>query len=274
MAGSRWVVSLFILWHIAAIFIGSLPAPRRVPPIGPARYPADDSIAAVLTPALDTVTATFSSVPPVLWRATRLFRRPVGLYLSVTGQAQQWNMFSSSPTVDQYVRVRYYVGDEQPSHQKDSPIWVATELVFPAHREDQVRLFRSYRDSYRDKAIAIALEDFYRRRDRDLIRPDTLSSNLPDDLAPIGRYFGRRFARAHLREHERILRTEVWYGTSRNPLRGAPPNSEDIAARIALLRDYYEGPVENRIRIPPYPPYRAVEEEADIRWLLEYFEER
>jgi hypothetical protein len=182
-------------------------------------------------------------------------------------------MFSNPPTVDQYLRIRYYVGTDAPGASRPGASWAATELVLPAHREDRIRRIQSYRDSYRDKALAIALDEFFGRRDPHLIQRETRPSQLPDSLAPVGRFFARQFQRQHLQSNERILRTEVWSGTSPNPRRGAPADSPEHAARVAALRGYYEGPVEHRLRVPPYPPYHGTEKEADIVWVLEYFEE-
>jgi hypothetical protein len=44
------------------------------------------------------------------------------------------------------------------------------------------------------------------------------------------------------------------------------------AARLAILRDYYQGPIENHFGPIMYPPYPSGEQEADIQWFLEYFE--
>jgi hypothetical protein len=43
--------------------------------------------------------------------------------------------------------------------------------------------------------------------------------------------------------------------------------------RAAALESYYDGPIEQRIDVAPDPPYHAGEHEADITWLLEYYEE-
>jgi hypothetical protein len=150
---------------------------------------------------------------------------------------------------------------------------MATELVMPAHREDRIRLLQSFRDSYQDKAFEVAMDGFFRRRSAALVRPDTTSKDLPDDLAPIARYFSARFSRTHLSSSERIVRTEVWIGTAPIPRTRSDRESHTLASRIAALRAYYEGPIETRRRIPPYPPYHSADDEADIRWLLEYFEE-
>jgi hypothetical protein len=271
MSGIRWVVSGFILWHLIALSIGALPNPQRLPPVGAARHPTDDRIAAVITPGLDAVAAAAFEVVETLWTITRPLHGAANTYLSITGLAQRWNMFSNPPTVDQYLRVRYYVGRTDLRELEEQPVWTATELVLPAHREDQVRVAQSYRDSFRDKAMAIALEDFFRRRPASLIRRDTSSTELPDDLAPIGRYFGQRFQRAYLRPNERIVRTEIWYGTVPNPKRGSP--STTPAARVAAINAYHSAPVESPRGIVDYPPYHAREKELDIQWVLEYFEE-
>ena len=41
---------------------------------------------------------------------------------------------------------------------------------------------------------------------------------------------------------------------------------------MSVLRDYYQGPVENHFGTSAYPPYHSEQDQADIRWFLEYFE--
>ena len=176
-------------------------------------------------------------------------------------------MFSNLPPFDRYWRVRYYV---QPAGGRP---WTATELIGPAHPEDRIRLIQSFRDSFQDKALELATAGFNRNRRPEAIKPDSRPGDLPGDLAPIGRYFARRFASARLRgPDERIVRTEVWIGTIDNPPPGQPPDEAARMTRWAALRAYEGGPVEDHLRVRPYPPYHGVEEEADIRWVLEYFE--
>jgi hypothetical protein len=151
---------------------------------------------------------------------------------------------------------------------------MATELIMPAHHEDEVRMFQSYRDSYFDKAVAIAEADFYRKRRAALIRPDTQPTELPDALAPILRYFARRFEKTRLSgKGQRIVRTELWIGHAPTAPLGGSPNEAALAERMSTIHDYYDGPVEQRINVPPFPPYHVGEREADILWVLEYFEE-
>jgi hypothetical protein len=200
--------------------------------------------------------------------ATAQLAWPGQIYISATGLAQQWAMFSNPPRVDNYLRVRHYI---QPERGRP---WTATELVWPAHREDRIRLVSSFRDSFQDKALELAVEGFLRRRRPAAIAPGTQPNELPDDLAPVARLFARRFADARLRDGgQRIVRTEVWVGTADNKAMGSPIDREGLAERRASLLEYSDGPIENRLRVPPYPPYHGEEQDAGILWQLEYFEE-
>ena len=265
----RRLVSAFMVWHLTAIVLGAIPPPNRVPAPSARQHPG------TLGPAGDRVTDAFDALASVVrpiskgvWWVTRPLHRAADSYRALTGLGQGWGMFSNPPKVDQYVRTRYYV---QPAGGRH---WIATELIMPAHREDRVRLVASYRDSYQDKAIAIALETFYRRRTPALIRPATRSDELPDDLAPIGRYFARQFERRVLAgTAQRIVRTEVWVGNAASPDLGGSMNRAVRLARLGVLQAYFEGPIEQRFTVPPYPPYHAGEQEADIQWVLEYYEE-
>lgn len=258
-----------LVWHLTAIVIGALPPPESFDNF-PARQPSP------MGPVADGVTAGFDGlahvVAPIskgIWWVTQPIHRAARWYRAVAGVGQQWAMFSNPPRAQQYLRVRYYI---QPRRGSE---WMATELVMPAHREDQIRLFQSYRDSYEDKAMAIALTSFYSRRKPAAIAPDTKPEQLPDDLAPIGRYFARRFeARSLAGTGARVVRTEVWVGSAPAPSMGETLDPAVRDARNTVLQAYYEGPVEQRFGVPPYPPYHGGEAEADIRWVLEYYEER
>jgi hypothetical protein len=184
--------------------------------------------------------------------------------------AQHWRMFSNPPVVNQYVRILYYVGREGDQLQDANRI--VSELVAPAHREDRVRLLKSYVDASRDKAMMISLDRFFGRRRGGLSGPDVRTSDLPDDVAPVMRYFERRFARRQLIEGERVLRTELWYGTAPIARRGERTEAAWRRARLSILREYYDGLIEYRGRAIR-PPYQALLPEGDINWVLEYFEE-
>ena len=261
MSRTRWVVSAFIVWHLMSIAIASLPTvawvARDKPPT---LLPGPTWVADQLSWGIS------KAVAGVRGAAAWAIGTPTGRYVDITGLGQYWAMFSNPPHYDRYWRVRYYI--ESPGART----WMATELIGPSHREDQIRMFQSYRDSYRDKAFEIAFDGFVKRRKPAAIAPGTLTTELPDDLAPIARFFARRFA-ASLSAGERIVRTEIWIGTVGNKPMGEPVNASVATERHAALLGYTEGPVEERLSVRPYPPYNGVEEEGDIRWLMEYYEQ-
>jgi hypothetical protein len=264
---------LLIAAHLTALLIGSIPPPSQLsnPAFPEAR--GVEPISAWLTPRLDAAAAAAARVHLTLWNLTSPLRPIVSRYLGATGLDQQWAMFWNPSLTDQYVRVRYYVGSGAPGTHPARVKWLATELVSPAHREDRVRLLASFHDSYSDKAMEIAMGIFRRKRGQDLVRPDTTSAELPDSLAPLARYFARRFARARLTGDDRVVRVEVWSGSAPNPEFGSAPSRAEVAERQARLGGYYDGPVERHLGSMAYPPYHAAEDEADIQWVLEYFEE-
>ena len=265
----RRLVIAFVVWHLTAIVLGAIPPSSRL-----SNFP-DRSTPGTLGPAVDAVTLGLDRitraafvVPRVLLWLSKPLQPLASRYLRATGLGQSWAMFSNPPQYDEYVRTRYYV---QPPGGR---AYMVTELVSPALREDRVRLVDSYRASYQDKAIAIALSSFYSKRKKALIAPETRPDQLPDDLAPIGRYFARRYAARALDDSDaRIVRTEVWVGRAATPGLGMPRDEASYRERLAALQTYYDGPVEERFHVPPYPPYHGGENEADIVWVLEYFEE-
>ena len=261
---NRLLVSAFVGWHCLAIALGALPGPGALPKVQPRKEGATP-----LVRGLDATASTFAIVPRALARASALIRPVASEYVRVTGLAQQWQMFGNPPTYDEYLRVRFYVAGRPSARAR----WVATQLIMPTSREDSVRVLRSYRDSYQDKAFAIALQRFFEKRKPELIAPDTPTSALPDELAPIARYYARQFGRRYLLPNERVIRTEVWYGRAANAAPGASLDSSAHAARMNALFEYYDGPVEDRVLVPPYPPYHATERQGDLQWLLEYYEE-
>jgi hypothetical protein len=274
MSRHRWVISLLLVLHLGALAFGAVPVPQSLA----ARFespedPADtDPIATRLKPVLDAAAAALSHTSLAIWNATHPISMIASVYLKALGLGQQWTMFGLPPRQDEYVRLRYYVATRDVP-DRAAPSWSATELVYPATREDQVRLIRSFWYTSRDVSIFKSLSAFVTRLKAETdIRPDTRSSELPDNLVPIARYFARRFQRNHLTAQERILRTDVWYGTAATPPRGSQMEPGARDARLEILRTYYEGPIENHLPAPDYPPYFAVEREGDISWVLHYFE--
>jgi hypothetical protein len=271
--GSRLRVFLLIAGHLTALVIGSIPPPSQLSNPAHPEARGVEPISAWLTPRLDAVAVVAARIHLTLWNVTAPLRPIVSRYLSATGLDQQWGMFWNPSLTDQYVRVRYYVGSGTPGTGSPRVKWLATELVSPAHREDHLRLLHSFHDSYSDKAMEIAMGTFHRKRGQRLVRPDTTSGELPDSLAPMARYFSRRFARARLGGDDRVVRVEVWSGSAPNPAFGSDTSRAAIAERQARLGGYYDGPVERHLGSMAYPPYHAEEDEADIQWVLEYFEE-
>jgi hypothetical protein len=275
MSAKQWALSAFFVCHVIATGLGAFQLSGFDLTVGPPRYPANDRLAATLTPLLDSSAAVVAPALDGLLHATRPIGRLAAAYLDITALGQNWKMFSVPPAVHEYLKVRYYIGRREPGGPTSSALsWTATELIMPAYREDEMRLrlFGAYRDSFRDKAMSVALQRFRGNRDQRLLRPDTTSAELPDDLAPIGRYFASRFEREALGPDERILRTDIWYGAAPIPPPGTIPDRDATDRRWSVLREYYDGPVEDHFGRPVYPVYHAGETEADITWILEYFE--
>ena len=269
MSPSRWVVSVLLACHLGALTLGSLPRPEQLRPVGPPRISSRNALAAALTPTLDSAAAAFSRVHHLSWRATEPLHGFARWYVSLTGLGQRWRMFMNPPTYDEYIQARYYVG----ASGSTRPAWVATELIFPAHREDHVRLVQSFRDSYTDKAIAIALASFMIARSTSAESPDDTAPDSSDALAPVAGHFARRFTSRYLVAGERVLRTELWIARTPNAAPGTALDPRRLEARLAVLRRYYEGPVQDR-RVPrEYFPHRAMQTEADLSWVMEYIDQ-
>jgi len=258
----RKLVSAFIVWHLIATVTAAMPSGTWV---GRASGATPNAI----TRFLDrSAAAIIGAIADGRATSNRVIGKPVEMYVSLTGLGQRWGMFSTPWEFDRYWRIRYYV------RTSGGGIWSSTEVLAPAQFNGGIRLVQSFRDSFRDKAIELATQDFGRRRRADAIRPDARPQDLPDDLAPIARYFARRFVAERLDpRRDRLVRTEIWVGSVDNAPPGRAPDDASRSVRAALLQTYASGPVDNRLPPLRYAPYQGVENEADIRWLLEYFEE-
>ena len=270
MSPARWMTSLLLMCHVLALALASVPSPDLVTPVGPPRHPSAGLLVSTLTPLLDRTAAALVTVSGHIWSATRPLHRVATLYVNSSGLEGLWSMFAVPGETDQYIRIRYWVSAA--ANGRNGELRVATELVFPIHREDRSRLMRSYWNKFQDKSVAEALSRFYRAEQQSLLQAGTQPTELPDDLAPVLRFFARRFERDRLDVNERILRAELWAGRSPNPKPGATRTAEELDAHLAVLRRYYDGPVERRTSVPLYPPHHASELEGDIEWVLEYFE--
>lgn len=274
MRRNERLLSAFLAWHIVAMFVGAIPDPSvdPLPPIPLPRDVHDDVLASRVAPVLDSAVEGFVHVPVVLNRLLRPVRPAVDFYLGMLNLQQRWSMFASPPQADQYLRLRYFVAPVLAGDRLSRPTWTASELVMPAHDETQVRLWHSYLDSSRDKAIGSALDEYHRAMSSMMDRGGRVPDPLPLDLAPVGRYFAREFARRQLGPNERIVWVETWYGEALNPPPGHALAAETLSAREKVLEKYYEGPV--RAPAVTVGRYGAREHEADINWLLDYVEPR
>jgi hypothetical protein len=266
MNRTRRLTSILIVCHLSATIIGAIPAPKKLPKFDRLIDPNRNVLSGTFTPTLDRLVDNMAAVHGWTWRSFSPAIELASHYLSALGLGQSWAMFSVPPQTDSYVRLRYFISDGAGEQIR----WVATELLMPDAPEDRVRWFASYRGSFRDKAFETSLGSF--REHRKETRANLTSSELPDDLRPFTRYFGRHFAEAHLLPTERIVRTELWLGTAPNN----PPGSGNVAGtppeRLQILSAYYSGPIEDRSPNPPLPPYHASQHEGDIAWILEFFE--
>ena len=275
MSAPRRVLSCFIAWHLIALTVRALPSPELLPETqgnsgsAPAVPPTEHRDGA-LTQGLDAAAATLRPIALGLERLARPIAWPADAYMKAIGFAQTWRMFSIPPTVAQYVRLRYYVAGQR--SVSGGAEWSASELIVPALPENRVRLARSYLDSSRDKAVMVALENFHKGRRSVRLRPDIRPDELPDYVAPVVRFFSRRFEQERLRPDERVVRVEFWYGVAPIAAPGSPDETSLRSGRAPFLQPYYDGVVESRLAITRFPPYLSREQEGDITWVLDYFE--
>ena len=263
MSRSQWLISVLLVCHLSGLVIGAIPRPGELLRVQPPRHPDRNPLAALLTPPLDAAAAAFIPVHDATWRLTTPLRTLSEWYVGLTGLGQRWRMFMNPPTYDEYLKARFHIRQTGADHE----IWTASQLVFPSHREDRVRLLQSFRDSYTDKAIAIALADFVNTRTA--VAFDDSTADPSTRLDPLARHFAADFARRHLRPDQQVVGTELWRARVPNPAPGTPAAADAAARRQTLLRRYYDGPVEDRSRPRPLALGTTVVEE-ELRWVLEY----
>ena len=253
MSDRHRALSLLLMYHLTALGLAALPAPDRLTLVEPGAPPQVDVIAAYLTPPLGRAaswvarvqSAMFAWSTPLVW-----ITRP---YIDA-GLKQNWSMFANPVTDRNYLRLDYYVETVQSR-------WVAHELVFPLEREDRVRLLHDFRD----KAVVSAIESFFLMR-----REGTPGAE--NDFKPLVRYFKSQYHDKHLLGGERIMRTDVWYGTAAIAPRGANRDPDASASRLEALSRYYDGTDQEAFAGARYPRLDSEEREADIVWTLAYIE--
>jgi hypothetical protein len=266
MSTVRWVLSLLIAYHLAALTAAAIPAPDALPFPSEIRHPSNDSIAAAVTPVLDGAARSLSRLEPILFQLSAPVRSLTRVYSEAGLGGQQWNMFSTPYTVDKYVRLDYYVvRDADPLRPR-----LLRELALPADDEARVRLLHQFRD----KVMLNTLDNYFKE-----VAAASASGGEPFEpeaarrlrgLEPIVRYFASRLVRT-LRPGERLVRTELWNGEAPIP----PPDQgwerEMRTVRLAALAPFRQGPAPVAAsEVTRYQQRGAMEREADIRWLLVY----
>ena len=277
MTRGQWFLSAFLVCYVASLVLNSLPTPADLLEIRsrdsapPAPHP--------LAQAVDALAFQTMALHRSVWQVVEPLATAAATTTGMTGVPQRWNMFTNPPRGNEYLRLRYYV---TPS---DRPAWTAVELVFPANREDRVQLFDGFTRSFLNKALAKATDGYLVARER-LIRERgfnrdadreallaAISRHPPGSYVPVVRYFSRRFAAVNVPADARLTRVEVWYGFAPLAPAGQRVSTAQLLDRHTVLDRYYGGP-RREPTIGAYPPYGAVEREADIAWNLFYTEER
>lgn len=273
MSGHRRLVSVFLAGHLAAIGVsaipsaGSLSADARVPGAPP------NAVSAAVTPRLDRLARTSAAVLERLDTVVAPVRRATGPYLQRLGLYQTWRMFTSPPRYDSYVRMRYFVASPK-GGSSVLPAFVATELIYPAGREDRVKLLQ-YQNAYRNKALSNAMDRFHVQYAAQLVRPrgDFMPGEAGRHLAPLARYYTRRFTSGHLSNGERVVRAELWHGVAENGVAGSAAEALRRASRQVRLQRFYDGPVEEPIQRQSMRPLMSEDHDGDVTWALEHVEQ-
>jgi hypothetical protein len=254
MPSSRTLVLVFFAVHVLAITVAAIPDPRTIPPVE--SRPAASSFVR----SVDRGARAVFAVSERVWRWSAWIRPVTTQYVNSTAQHQRWHMFSGPLTVNELVRLRYYVARDGLA----APLWTATQVVFPSHPDQWWRGLDSFRNSYRDKAVMTALGDF---RDRLTNPPDPES--VPDNLVPVASYFTAAFAQ-QLAAGEHVVRSEIWY--ARVPIPGVSGGDPDVPS--PPLPATKAGAVERRDEVPAYRQPFAREVDAGATWLLLYAQDR
>jgi hypothetical protein len=249
MSGSQWAAPLACCLYSVAMLVAALPSPQELrlanAPTAETRevFTALDRAAV----AVETAGAWLSrTVEPL-----RVISRP---YVG-TGLGQNWNMFSTPATFDEYVRLEYVVRRFGPRADERHVF----ELVFPAHVESQVRLWHRYRD----KAIHNSLEAFFAAR----ASADTASAGR--HLEPLVRYFTNRLRASPALRDQDVVQTRVWYGVAENPGPGSVANPDLVRRRAAVLAEYDRGSMRPEAR-RSRSSTGGQDVEQDIVWAMLY----
>jgi hypothetical protein len=271
MSLNRWLLSAGLLFHIVALTAAAIPTPdrmgRHTSEQEQIRHPFDDPVAAVLTPSMDRAGLWLERIHPVVFKTVSPIRWATWPYVEI-GLHQVWDMFSNPATDDHYVRLTYYTAPVGFPHAR----WAVQELVYPAQRDDRVRLTHDFQDKVVSSAIEKARVRLGQERKASLSKAPPIGK-MPDDpraaeLVPLARFFAKRYRERYLTPGERVLRTEIWYGSAAMPPRGRQLDDQVLRARHDVLAKYYDGPVPSVSVGSTYQSLWTTQREADIKWQL------
>jgi hypothetical protein len=274
IASTRWILSVFLVWHLTALALAAIPAPADLRVAAGARESNDDVLSLGIRPLLDAGNERVQSASAWAWRFTIPLRRLTAPYIERLGLGETWNMFGNPARGAEYLRLRYYAARDV-AHE-DGPLTAATELVFPIDpATEQVVL--AFWHGHRDKAVSNAFGAYFIARahrlavgDNAFDQAEMLHQSAARNLRPVVQYFSAQYARQHLPPGARLLRTEAWYGWAPSRPRGEP--SVTPLSRQAAIARAYRGQREDLPRRPAFKPIDTVEREADIQWTLVYVE--
>jgi hypothetical protein len=265
MSSTHWLISGFIAFHLLSIVVGSTPDPATLNRSSAPDRAVLTPLGRALAPVLDATTGPIRAADATLWRATAWCQPAVRLYLRVTRQYQRWNMFSRPFRKHEYIHLRYYIATGG-----SSLLRVQRELIYPGHTGANVRLLKSFADSFRDKAMGLALDAHAQRVRRERKNHDvgTALERSQEELIPIIRPFARHQADALLVGGDRLVRAELWRGTAPMPRPGQVLPSDTYQARQETLASYDAVSELGLIASTDLAPLGVVTYDADIEWTL------
>jgi hypothetical protein len=265
MRSTQWLISGFIAFHLLSLVVGATPDPATLEQSTAPQRTMLTALGRAVAPVLDATVGPIRALDARLWSATSWCRPAVRLYLATTRQYERWNMFSRPHRRHEYIHLRYYI-----SRAGSELLRVQRELIFPAHRGTSPRLFKSFADSFRDKAMAAALELHDRRmpRERKNLDLDSALDRSQEELISIIRAFARYQTNALLAPGDRLVRAELWRGFAPMPRPGEVLPVDTYQARQAALADYEATSDLGLIAGAELPTLGAVTYDADIEWVL------
>ena len=263
MSPTHWLISAFIVFHVLSIVVGSTPDPSSLKaPVAPDREVLT-RVGRAVAPILDTSVGPLRALNSAVWRATLWCRPAVRSYLASTKQYQRWNMFSRPLRRHEYIHLRYYIASPG-----SDLLRVQRELIYPGHTGKNVRLFKSFADSFRDKAMSLALDAYARRLQREITKYDaeTVRQRAQVELIPIIRPFASRQRAVLLGPGERFVRAELWRGYAPMPRPGQTLPFDTYEERQQALTGYDAVSDLGLIPADIVVPLGAVAYDADIEW--------